>query len=154
MNHRTAPTAILKTMGWMPVAWLVTCLDAVADMAASIFARPAPAAHLLRHMRIGTSRAKKDLLTQSSAELFDQRHGGGRRAQFPFVDEKDEDVAWLASGFVRGIDGREILGRFALGPDFRARGPDVEVLRFVGGRQPIIAALEPRIDDLAGYVGD
>src|SRR5262249_34874708 len=49
---------------------------------------------------------------------------------------------------------RQIVGLAALGPGFRARRPGVDLLQRVGGLDLVIALLQPRVDEVAGEIGD
>jgi hypothetical protein len=57
---------------------------------------------------------------------FDQSHGSGGSAQFPFMDEVDEHVARFCLSFVCGIDQRKIVRYAANCPGPRAHGPFIE----------------------------
>src|SRR5690348_17582454 len=69
------------------------------------------------------------------------------------MDEIDEYVAWLRVGLARGVDERKVFGRPAFGPDARTLGPLIQRLRQIGGRQLVVASLQPRINHIASEIG-
>src|SRR6185437_9333901 len=85
---------------------------------------------------------------------LNQRHRARRRANFALVYHVGEHVARRGFGLMRGIDARQIVGRPALRPLKEPLRPGVEFARRIGGRHRVLAALQPRIDEIAGKVGN
>src|SRR5262245_6212667 len=89
----------------------------------------------------------------SAAQAFNQRHGGGGRADLALVDHVKKDVACrLFGGF--GLDHGQVGRCAAGGPGLSAFGPGVEILCRIAGGDRIIAFLQARVDEITGHVGN
>jgi hypothetical protein len=54
----------------------------------------------------------------------------------------------------RGIEAGKVIGRAALRPNSCAVSPCIEFARRISRRQRVITPLQPRIDHIAGEIGD
>ena len=85
---------------------------------------------------------------------FYQGHGACGCTHFAFMDDVGKDVARRGLGFRCRADPRQIGGLFAMRPGLQPAGPGVDLLRRIGRRYGVLAALQPGIDEVAGDVGD
>ena len=91
-------------------------------------------------------------------QALDQRHRGGRCADFALVNDIGKDVAGkdIARRRFRRcacrVDMRQVFGRFAVRPKLQALRPGVELRWRIGGRNRVLAFLQAGINEIAGRV--